>query len=147
LAVADEIRRGPYNVQTLSLKMIQSSSSKATEAVKAVASAIRSDQKLKRLYLQIEDGFTDEAGVALAEAMLEGRQVQNEATLGIQAYEAFSTMLRVNTSLLLKLPPLLETDGADERLVDSRNQRIIEQRLNEAGRGRLLRSSQTPKEE
>jgi hypothetical protein len=32
-------------------------------------------------------------------------------------------------------------------LVDSRNQMLIEQRLNEVGRGRLLASSQTTKEE
>jgi hypothetical protein len=55
-------------------------------------------------------------------------------------------MLRVNTSLLLKLPPF-ETAGADESLVDSHNQMHIEQGLNKVGRGRLLSSSQTPRKE
>jgi hypothetical protein len=55
-------------------------------------------------------------------------------------------MLRVNTSLLLKLPPF-ETDGANAELLESRNQMVIKQRLNEVGRGRLLASRQTTKEE
>jgi hypothetical protein len=69
-----------------------------------------------------------------------------QAILGVQAYEAFSAMLRVNTSLVLVLPPL-ESADADERLRESRKQMIIEQRLNKAGRGRLLASSQTTREE
>jgi hypothetical protein len=56
-------------------------------------------------------------------------------------------MLCVNTSLVLELPPF-ENDGADERLLESRNQLYIEQRLNEVGRGRLFASSsQTTREE
>ncbi len=55
-------------------------------------------------------------------------------------------MLRVNTSLPLKLPPL-ESAVADERLIDSRNQMLIEQRLNKVGRGRLLASRQTTREQ
>jgi hypothetical protein len=43
--------------------------------------------------------------------------VHAQATLGAQAYEAFSAMLRVNTSLNLKLPPF-ETAGADARLLE-----------------------------
>jgi hypothetical protein len=106
-------------------------------------------------------GYTDEAGVALAEALtvnsnlckinlaanaFVSRQVNAQATLGVQAYEAFSAMLRVNTNLNLELPPF-ETAGADERLRESRDQLRIEQRLNKAGRGKLLASSQTTKEE
>jgi hypothetical protein len=109
----------------------------------------------------MENGFTDEAGMALVEALTvnktlltinlstfvrPGQKMQHAATLGAPAYEAFSAMLRVNTSLVLKLPPF-ETAGADERLVDSRNQMRIEQRLNHDGRGRLLSSSQTPRKE
>jgi hypothetical protein len=67
------------------------------------------------------------------------------ATLGVQAYEAFSAMLRVNTSLVMKLPPF-KTAGADERLRESRKQMVIEKRLNQVGRGRLL-SRQTTREE
>jgi hypothetical protein len=65
---------------------------------------------------------------------------------GAQVYEAFSAMLRVNTSLVLE-PPLFETDGADEIVLDARNQMEIELRLNQAGRGRLLSSSLTTREE
>jgi hypothetical protein len=55
-------------------------------------------------------------------------------------------MLRVNTDLVLKLPPL-ETTGEDARLLECRDQMRIEQRLNHVGRGRLLASIQTTREE
>jgi hypothetical protein len=102
----------------------------------------------------MEDGFTDEAGVALAEALTVNdtlrkislydifrrtHPVQNRFNLGAPAYEAFSIMLRVNINLVLELPPY-EPAGADERLRQSRKQMCIEQRLNEVGRGRLLAS-------
>jgi hypothetical protein len=162
LAVASEIRRGRCNVQRLILAMLQGARSDATEAVKAVASAMRLDQNLEVLSLQMENGFTDEVGVVLAEALtvnttlrhfnlsavpvFDNRNVLNNATLGAQAYEAFTAMLRVNTSLVLELPPF-ETDGADQRLLESRTQMIIELRLNQVGRGKLLSTSQTTREE
>lgn len=49
-------------------------------------------------------------------------------------------MLRVNTSLVLLLPSF-ESAGADERLRESHEQMLIEQRLNQVGRARLLASS------
>jgi hypothetical protein len=55
-------------------------------------------------------------------------------------------MLRVNTTLALKLPPL-EYPAADERLIDSRNQMLIEQRLNNVGLESLLASRQTTRDE
>jgi hypothetical protein len=154
LVVANEIRRGRYNVQWLTLALIQGTISEATEAVEAVASAIRLDRKLEHLTLRMEDGFTDEAGMALAEALAvnktlheitlstnvrTGHRVTNKATLGAPAYEAFSAMLRVNTSLVLDLPPF-EVADADERLRESWLQMRIEQRLNQVGRGRLVTS-------
>jgi hypothetical protein len=66
LAVADEIRLGRCLIKNLILDMFQCSSFESTEAVKAVASAIREDHHLESLVLRMEDGFTDEAGVALA---------------------------------------------------------------------------------
>jgi hypothetical protein len=103
-------------------------------------------------------GFKDEAGVELAEALTVNKTlrwitlsgdysygVQHNAAFGAPAYDAFSTMLRANTSLVLKLPPFVNAVG-DQWLVDSRNQMRIEQRLNEAGRGSLLSSSQTTRE-
>jgi hypothetical protein len=111
--------------------------------------------------LHFENGFTDEAGVALAEALTVNKSLlmlnlsgpvdgshnaRNKATLGAQSYEAFAAMLRVNTSLVLELPPL-DDDVDDERLLKSYYQMRIEQQLNSVGRGKLLSSSQTTKEE
>jgi hypothetical protein len=141
---------------------MQSSSSEATEAVKAVASAIREDSYLESLKLQMEDGFTDEAGVALAEAVTINKtlrvlilndssfasardHVHTKASLGAQAYKAFGAMFRVNTSITIDLP-VLDADVVNQRLVDSCNQMLIELQLNDVGRGRLLASSQTPRE-
>ncbi len=69
LAVTDEIRRGRCNVQRLFLTILEATKSKAIEAVKAVASAIQIDENLEYLSLQLEDVISDEAGVALAEAL------------------------------------------------------------------------------
>jgi hypothetical protein len=55
-------------------------------------------------------------------------------------------MLRVNTSLVLELPPL-DAAVRDERLLESFGQMRIEQLLNKVDRGRLLASRQTLKEE
>jgi hypothetical protein len=159
LAVADEIRQGRCNVQRLTLVMIQVTKSEASETVKALATAIRLDQKLKDFTLRMKDGFTDEAGVALAEALTVNKTLRkitlfttalvgnrNTDLLGANTYEAFSAMLRVNTSLLMELSPF-DDAGADERIVDFRNQMRIEQGLNKVGRGRLLASNQTPRQE
>jgi hypothetical protein len=66
LAVADEIRQGRCNVQRLVLVMLRVERSEATEAVKAVISAIRLDHNLEHLSLETMNDFTDEMGVALA---------------------------------------------------------------------------------
>jgi hypothetical protein len=160
-AVADEVRQGRCHVKNLALGMVQSSSAKATEAIKALASAIRLDRNLEHLTLRMENGFTDEAGVALAEALRVNKtlrivkasdtlrpdyHVRNKDTLGAPAYEALSAMLRVNTGVRVGLPKP-RTAGSDERLRESRRQMIIEQRLNLVGRGKLLSSSQMTKEE
>jgi hypothetical protein len=144
-AVADAIRQGHCNIKHLCLDMFLSSSS---EAIKAIASAIRLDRNLESLRLLTMNDFTHEAGVALAEALtvnktlhkislsLEpafGGQVQDADEMSAPTYEAFSTMLRINTSLILELPPFKAT-GVDERLVNSRNQMRIEQGLNHVGR-------------
>jgi hypothetical protein len=161
LAVADEIRQGRNKMRALILaSMFEGKRSETTEAVQAIASAIRQDRILEILQLQLElpmdHGITDEAGVALAEALTVNKtlslldivrtsttDVHNRATLGARAYEAFSAMLRVNTSLTLTLPPVEDTAGGDPRVLESHDQLRIEQRLNTVGRGRLLSSSQT----
>jgi hypothetical protein len=151
LAVADEIGQGHCNIKHLSLLMFQKPSSETTEAIKAIASAIRLNRNLESLVLhQVNNDLTDEAGVAFAEALTVNRTLReiilsgHKNTLSTRAYDAFSAMLRVNTSLILELPPFR---GGNDRIVDSRNQVRIEQRLNHVGRGRLLSSSQTPREE
>jgi hypothetical protein len=164
LAVAEEIRQGRCNVQRLTLGAFHTSSSEATraEALKAVVSAIRWDRNLDQLSLGMETGVTDEVGVALAEALtfnrtlrritLSNNTVLDQArhiatgTFGVPAYEALTAMLRVNTNLVIEFP-LFETDGVDETLCESRDQLRIEQRLNQVGRGRLLASRQTTREE
>jgi hypothetical protein len=151
LPVVDEIRSGRCHVASLTLIVaLEATRPEATEAVKALASAIRLDQTLEHLTLEMEDVYTDDAGVALAEALTVNKHLRminlSEATLGVEAYEAFSAMLRVNTSLVLKLPSF-ETAGADEKLHASRKQMVIEQRLNKAGRGRLMVSNQTTRED
>jgi hypothetical protein len=159
LAVADEIRQGRCKIKYLSLSLYPGTISDATEAVKAVASAIRLDQNLKIITLRMENGFTDDAGVALAEALTVNKtlrkitlsatlyqNVHNEVALGASTYEALSAMLRVNRSLVMKLPPF-KTAGADERLLESQKQMRIEQRLNEVGSGKLLVSNQSTREE
>jgi hypothetical protein len=154
LAVADEIRQGRCNVQRLTLSMVLAAKSEATKVVKAVASAIRLDQNLEYLLLQMENGFKDEAGVALAEALTVNKTLRRISlsvtpvrsdvplpstdALDVPVYEAFSAMLRGNTSLQLDVPPL---HSGDRRLVESHNQMIIEQQLNQVGRGRLVASS------
>jgi hypothetical protein len=161
LVVADEIRQGRCLIKKLSLDMFLCSNSEASEAVKAVASAIREDHHLESLVLEMVDGFTDEVGVALAEALTINKTlrqvdldddsvardpVHTRASLGAQAYEAFGAMLRINSSIELDLPTF-DADVGDEREIEYFNQILIEQRLNEVGRGRLLASSQTPREE
>jgi hypothetical protein len=150
LAVADEIRRGRCEVKRLLIVMDHGCSrSEATEGIKAIARAIQLDCNLEHLTLGMD--FTNEAGVALADALtvnttLRIIKLSSRVALNAHSYDAFSAMLRVNTSLILKLPPF-ETDGADAKLLDSRNQMVIEQRLNKVGRGRLLASTLTTRED
>jgi hypothetical protein len=161
MAVADGIRQGHCNIKDLYLALyLQDSSPQATEAVKVIASAIRLDHHLEHLKLQMNFDFTDEAGVALAEALTVNKTLRKiilsvehvpggqyvQDALRAPAYEAFCAMLRVNTYLVLELPPFNDTTG-DGRLVDSRNRMRIEQGLNAVGRGSLLSSSQTTREE
>jgi hypothetical protein len=159
-AVADEIRQGRCNVQRLTLGTFDCSRSEDTRAAKAVASAIRSDCNLEHLTLEMKTGFSDEAGVALAEALTVNKtllritlsvppvlhQSHYIATLRVPAHEALATILRLNTSLVIEFPPL-NNGRFNERFLESRQEMCIEQRLNQVGRGRLLASRQTTREE
>ena len=55
-------------------------------------------------------------------------------------------MLRVNTSIDLELPTF-DTAVGDETDFEHVNQMLIEKRLNRVGRGRLLASNQSTREE
>jgi hypothetical protein len=162
MAVADEIRQGRCRVRGLVLSMYRyqgSSGETDTAAVKAIATAIRRDGNLEGLSLIMIRGFSNEAGVALAEALTVNTHLRvvclvsladtgnpARAALGASAYEAFGAMLRVNTNLSLELPPYVDAIG-DERRLDHYNQMRIEQRLNSAGRGTLLTVIYSPREE
>jgi hypothetical protein len=158
-AVVDEIRCGHCHVQDLGLVMRQAAAT--SEVIQAAASAISAIQQLdygpssngnlEHLTLGVEGGFTDETGVALAQALTVNQTLRTialtEATnFGVPAYVALSAMLRVNTSLVLELPPLENAD-ADEKLRESRDQLRMEDRLNQVGRGRLLSSHLTTRDE
>jgi hypothetical protein len=72
LAVADDIRQGRNEIRVLELAtMFEGTSAETTGAIQAIASAIRQDQNLVdlRLELRMDHGITDEAGLALAEAL------------------------------------------------------------------------------
>jgi hypothetical protein len=153
LAVADEIQCGRCKVKKLTLAMDRRgcSRSDATEGAKAMVRAIRLDGNMEFLHLAMNVGFTNEEGVALAEALTVNTTLRiitlsPRFALNVPVYEALSAMLRVNTSLVLRLPPF-KTDDADAKLVECRNQIAIEQRLNKVGRGRLLASRLTTREE
>jgi hypothetical protein len=96
------------------------------EAVVALAAALTVHTTLRRITLYLHPR----------------RRAQD--TLSAPAYDTFSAMLRVNTSLVLDLSPFA---GGDQRLIDSRNQMRSEQGLNPVGRGKLVSSSQTTREE
>jgi hypothetical protein len=156
LAVANEIRQGRCNVRSLYLANIRVFESDATEAVIAVASAIRLDRNLEHLHLHMQNGFADEAGVALAEALTVNTTLRrcnvSDARFGTQSYMAFAAMLRVNTNLILELPRFIPAPPFiaavfDVRLLNHYNQMRIEQRLNKVGRGRLFASNETTREE
>jgi hypothetical protein len=169
--VADEIRHGHCHIKNLMLSTVASSSSEATDVTLAMANAIALQRhgSLESLTLQIGNGFTVKAAVALAHALTVNQTLRkvnltdkvrpyfdNVGTkdyLCAQAYEAFSKMLQVNTRVSLYVPApncraaasaccKVETKLAREHY----RQLCIEQRLNTVGRGSLLASSPTTRE-
>jgi hypothetical protein len=80
--------------------------------------------------------------IELSNSLHPDRVLRNKATFGATAFEAFSAMLRVYTRLILTYPA-----NADERLIHHHSQVVLEQILNKVGRGRLLPSRQTKREE
>jgi hypothetical protein len=94
--------------------------------------------------MQLEDGFSDEAGVALVEALTVNRTLRklvlnanpvmarrdedNKAALGAHSYEAFCKMLRVNTNITLAFLTF-DAASANERDTHYYNQMCVELRL------------------
>jgi hypothetical protein len=101
--------RGCCNARASSLcERLNWPSAEATEAVE-VASAIWLIGNLTHLVLhKCKNGFTDEAGVTLAEALTVNKSLRMlrlfflactmKQILGVSSYEALAAMLRVNTS-------------------------------------------------
>ncbi len=96
-----------------------------------MSGAISQDHNLEHLMLHMEDGFTDKAGVAFEAALTVNKalrkitlavyspsnEVYTGATFDVSAQQAFNAMLRVSTTLALKLPPLEFTGAADQSLL------------------------------
>jgi hypothetical protein len=170
LVVADEIRHGRCNIRNLMLSTVASSSSEATESIVAIANAIKLQRhgSLESLTLQMGNGFTDKATMAVADALTVNQtlrkvsltdkvrpyfeHVETKDCMGAQAYEAFSKMLQVNTSVNLYVPaPNCRAASAcckvrTKLAREHYRQLCIEQRLNTVGRGNLLASSPTTRE-
>jgi hypothetical protein len=64
----------------LTMSLYRGTVSEVTKAVQVVASAIQMDRNLTHLDLQVNKGFTDEAGVALAEALVDFLDYQHQST-------------------------------------------------------------------
>jgi hypothetical protein len=152
VVIANEIQQGYCRFKQLFLYEDlfgnRSTAQASTDAFLAMASVIRYNGILERLKLMAADGVADEAGVASAlEVNTTLRQVgvgAQRVPFGVNAYDAFSKMLRANTNLQLTVPCL--SSDASPTLQKHYKELCIEIRLNEVGRGRLLESTQTPRE-
>jgi hypothetical protein len=93
MGMTNEIQRGCCNVQRLILTLHGGATSDLSEGSKTLASALQLDPNLQDLtLLQMDIGFTDEAGLALTKALtvkITLRMITlSETTLSIQAYHA-----------------------------------------------------------
>jgi hypothetical protein len=154
-AVAEQLGQDSCRIiQTLKLSTLRCPYSGAV----ALARVLGQNRHLESLTLQIGTGFTDDVGVALAETLEVNTTLQELVlveqwdhgivtvdNMCIPAYQALRKMLRVNTSVVLKLPVRL--DVTDHRWIDDPptdsarpyyDRMRIEMRLNAAGRGRLM---------
>jgi hypothetical protein len=151
MVVADEIRQGRCRLRGLVLSIYGGYSDRATASVKAIATAIRRDDNLEGLFLIMNNLLSNEASVALAEALTVNTKLRvvrlaDTDALGAPAYQAFRAMHRVNTNVNLELSPRV-TDIGDERQFDIYNQMRIEQQVNSAARGTLFSVEHSLREE
>jgi hypothetical protein len=136
-----QLRLGPEKDQWLVLQL-----SLAEECL-AVAEVIREDHcNVERLTLKCGRVINgQDMGLLFANALMSNTRLRylnlrmGNGVMSIAANEAFASMLRINTNVIVQV---LAPRPGDERY-ESYNQVCIEQLLNQAGRGRLLSSSET----
>lgn len=166
--VTDRIARGQCSVRSLTLHIIHVYNGNDDQTIHEVhAAAVRTaDEPVEALAVAIEQGdnpnledlelrfdteksITNAAGRRLARALTDNQTLRTfslaNAALEVPSYEAFSTMLGANTGLVLVLTPL--AINANDSLLESQTKMEIEQRLNLAGRGRLLQANRATREE
>jgi hypothetical protein len=154
--VAEIIGKESCHIQTLKVSTLRCPGSGAV----ALARAVGQNRHLQSLTLRVGTGFTDALGVALAEALQVNTTLRELVLVGewdygfrttdhmnIPAYQALQNMLRVNTSVILKVPALDSRWNPDlVGIVRPYYDRmLIEMRLNAAGRGGLMLGSQASK--
>jgi hypothetical protein len=150
--VAEIIGQESCMIQTLKLSTLRCPGGGSAGAV-SLARAVGLNRHIQSLTLRVGTGFTDVLGVALAQALQVNTTLRELILvdqwdygfrttdhMNIAAYQALRNMLRVNTSVVLKVPALdcrWSPDLAD--IVRPYYDRmLIEMRLNAAGRGGLM---------
>lgn len=149
---------------TASLKELVLSShftkSDTNTAIQELAEAIQQDQHLLRLRLEMCNGYTDKAGVALAKAIQINTTLRHvdldenggcgEASgdtrnsMGVKAYKALTAMAVTRSDLKLGVPAV--DRGASNADKEQFAKMRIELRLNAVGRRELLVTSPTTRE-
>jgi hypothetical protein len=148
-AVAEQIGQDSCRIKTLKLSTLRCPGSGA----EALARAVGHNRHLQSLTLRVGTGFTDAVGVALAQALQVNTTLQELVLvdqwdygfrttdhMNISAYQALRKMLRVNTSVALKVPALDSRWSSDvaDTVRPYYDRMRIEMRLNAAGRGGLM---------
>jgi hypothetical protein len=145
-AVAEIIGQESCHIQTLKLSTLRCPGAGAI----SLARAVEQNRHLLSLTLRVRTGFPDAVGVALAQALQVNTSLKELVLvdqwdfgfrttdhLNISAHEAFRKMLRMNTSVVLKVPPRCSPDSID-MVRPYYDRMLIEMRLNAAGRGKLM---------
>jgi hypothetical protein len=159
LVVANELQQNTACLKELVLSS-HFTKSDTNKAIGALATAIQQDEHLVRLRLEMCNGYTDDAGVALAEAMrlntvlrhvdLDENGGCGEAsgdtrnTMGCTAYKALTAMAVTRSDLKLGVPVVDKSASTADKEQYARMR--IELRLNAVGRRQLLATSPTTRE-
>jgi len=167
LVIADEIRNGRFRPETMALIRTTASSALETDdAIQAIIGALECDSSLRNLGICSITGFTDEMGVALAKALTVNttlekiylknkyptlnhplhQQSQPPKVLGAKACKALAAMLKTKKILFRLELPGIKSDADSETMLQHFLM-CIEIYLTNAGRGSLVMSNQTTREE